>query len=71
MPDHQQPDALNLELPLKPQRIADHDLQATVEPVAIEFDYLIWSDGFADKFAFNHGDRWESQRNVLPALWWA
>jgi hypothetical protein len=36
--DHQQPDALDLERLLEPQRVAHHDLQPHVQPVTVELD---------------------------------
>jgi hypothetical protein len=39
--DHQQPRALDLKLMLEPERVANDNLQPHIEPVTIEFDYLI------------------------------
>ena len=45
--DHQQPDALDFEFLFEAKRVADHYLQAHIEPVSVEFDHLVWTNGAA------------------------
>jgi len=43
--DNQQPDALDFEFLFEAKRVADHDLQAHIEPVSVEFDHLVGTNG--------------------------